>query len=428
MNSSSAKNSRPNGSASLKLRGLRSVLAVAEFGSVNKAAESLNLSQPALSRAIHIVEEELGVELFERKHSGMEPTDCCHILSKRIARAEGHLQQAGREIIGLCNYPANKTGLETLPRKISKRHLDTIIAIADYKSLAYAAERLGLSRPAITRSLHELEELVGSPLFRRSAHEVTPTPCGEVLILRGKLALAEIRQAQDEIAAYSNKVCGRVAIGTLPLSRTYLVPKSIAELTREYPDLQVSTVDGPYDKLLASLRCGDLDLIVGALRNPPPVDDVREETLFMDHLVVVSRKGHPLTQRNGLSLKDLADADWIVPRHGTPTRDHFVALFEEAGLPVPTHLVETSSLTTIRSLLRESDKLAIISRTQVIYDERFGALSILPIILKGTERPIGITVRADAFLTPGVQLYIDQLHKIDIKSVSPELTSIGQTG
>lgn len=414
MNKASRHKPRHTDATSLKLRGLRSVLAVAEYGSVNKAAESLNLSQPALSRAIHIIENELGVELFERKHSGMEPTDSCRILAKRIARAEGHLQQAGREIISQCNLNGNKSGLETLPRKISNRHLDTIIAIADYKSLAYAAEQLGLSRPAITRSLHELEELVGTPLFRRSTHEVTPTPCGEILILRGKLALAEIRQAQDEIAAYSHKVCGRVAIGTLPLSRTYLVPKTIADITREYPDLQISTVDGPYDELLASLRCGDLDMIVGALRAPAPVDDVREEQLFMDRLVVVTRAGHALTRQAKINLPDIAQADWVVPRHGTPTREHFETLFREAGLALPAHIVETSSLTTIRSLLQESDKLAVISRSQARYEEHFGTLSILPIELKGTERPIGITIRADSFLTPGVELFINRLHKIDI--------------
>ena len=411
-------------SPSLKLRGLRSVLAVSRFGSVNKAAESLNLSQPALSRAIQIIEDELGITLFERKRSGMEATDCCHILTRRIARAENHLQKAAEEIVDTGDTPYGKAGLSTLPRKISNRHLETLSAIANYKSLTYAADRLGLSRPAVTRSLHELEELVGTPLFRRTSHEVSATPSGEILIMRGKLALSEIRQAQEEIAAFSSKVCGRIAIGTLPLSRTYLAPKAIAQVTAEYPDLLVSTVDGPYDELLASLRCGDIDLIVGALRNPAPVDDVREETLFTDSLAVVTRASHPLTQDRELTLKDIANADWVVPRHGTPTREHFETLFQEAGIDIPTHIVETSSLVTIRSLLTESDKLALISRSQVSFDVRSGTLFALPIKLSGTERPIGITVRADAFLTPGVELFIEQLRHIDMHQADLARTSV----
>lgn len=410
---SDQKGKRP-GATALKLRGLRSVLAVSQYGSVNKAAESLNLSQPALSRAIQIIEDELGISLFERKRSGMEATDSCRILTRRIARAENHLQQAAEEIEALGEANSNKVGLSTLPRKISNRHLETICAIADYKSLTYAADQLGLSRPAVTRSLHELEEIVGTPLFRRTAHEISPTASGEILIMRGKLALSEIRQAMEEIAAFTHTVCGRLAIGTLPLSRTYLVPKAITELTAAHPDVLVSTVDGPYDELLASLRCGDIDLIVGALRNPAPVDDVREEKLFTDSLVVVSRSGHPLTHSKSLTLDDIAAADWIVPRQGTPTRGHFERLFREAGLAVPTHIVESSSLITIRTLLTESDKLALISRSQVSYDVRFGALTILPVPLEGTERPIGITVRADAFLTPGVEEFITRLRKTDV--------------
>lgn len=424
MNSSTKDKTANPASPSLKLRGLRSVLAVSKYGSVNKAAESLNLSQPALSRAIQIIEDELGITLFERKRSGMEATDCCRILTNRIARAENHLQKAAEEIVDIGDTPYGKAGLSTLPRKISNRHLETLSAIANYKSLTYAADRLGLSRPAVTRSLHELEELVGTPLFRRTSHEVSATPSGEVLVMRGKLALAEIRQAQEEIAAFSSKVCGRIAIGTLPLSRAYLVPKAIAQLTDEYPDLLVSTIDGPYDELLASLRCGDLDLIVGALRNPAPVDDVREEKLFIDSLAVVTRAGHPLTKHSELTLNDIASADWVVPRHGTPTREHFETLFREAGIQVPTHIVETSSLVTARSLLTESDKLALISRSQVSFDVDSGTLCALPIQLHGTERPIGITVRADAFLTPGVELFIERLRSI--AAHHPELGASGK--
>lgn len=396
----------------MKFRGLRAVSAVVEMGSVNKAANQLCLSQPALSRTVKIIEDELELPLFKRESSGMIPTRFCRILAARIARLEKHLQAAATEIEGLGGPTTTRGGLSNLCKNITNRQLETLIEVTDCKSVGYAAQKLGLTRPAVSRSLRELEQLVGQPLVRRLPREITPTASGEVLIRRGKLALAEIRYARDELAATSGTVSGRIIIGTLPLSRTMLVPRAIACLSRDHPNLNFSTVDSPYDELLAALRCGDVDMIIGALRNPPPVDDVVEEALFRDSLTVVARAGHPFTERAEITIDEIAEAEWIVPRHGTPTRRHFEALFQRSGLPVPTHIVESSSLVTIRSLLMESDKIALISRSQVFYEERLGLLSVLPIALTHTERPIGITLRADAFLTLGVELFITNLRRI----------------
>jgi len=396
----------------MKFRGLRAVSAVVEMGSVNKAAQHLCLSQPALSRTIKIIEDELGLPLFKRESSGMVPTRFCRILASRVARLERHLEAATTEIQGLSEPASARTGGLHLCKNITNRQLETLIAVTDCKSIGYAAQKLGLTRPAVSRSLRELEQLAGRPLVKRLPREITPTACGEVLIRRGKLALAEIRFAQDELAATSGTVSGRVIIGTLPLCRTMLVPRAIACLSREHPDLTFSTVDGPYDELLAALRCGDVDMIIGALRNPPPVSDVVQEPLFWDSLSVVARKGHPLTQRREITIEEILGAEWIVPRHGTPTRKHFETLFERAGLPVPSNVVESSSLATIRALLMESDKITLISRAQVFYEQRLGLLSVLPVTLKETKRQIGITLRADAFLTLGVDLFITNLRQI----------------
>src|SRR5690606_4463043 len=112
---------------------------------------------------------------------------------------------------------------------------------------------------------------------------------------------------------------------------------------------------GPYNTLLSALRCGDLDVIVGALRDPAPAGDVAEETLFSEPLSVTVRLGHPLTRRTKLSISDLINEDWVVPIRGTPTRKIFDAILSENGLKPTKSLIESSSLVATRALLLESD-------------------------------------------------------------------------
>ncbi|MHA1571692.1 MAG: LysR substrate-binding domain-containing protein [Alphaproteobacteria bacterium] len=239
-----------------------------------------------------------------------------------------------------------------------------------------------------------------------------PTDAGILLIRRAKLALAELRYAREELTLHQGETAGRVAIGSLPLARTMLVPRTITRLSEAHPDLRFSIVDGPYLTLLHDLRCGDLDLILGALRDPAPVDDVREELLFLDPLSILAKPNHPLAQQDTVTVAELAAWPWVVPRVGTPTRARFDAIFHDAGLPVPEDRVETSSLVAVRALLVESNRLTILSRHQIHYEEQFGILAVLPMELEQTERPIGITTRADTQPPPGVRAFLDQLRQV----------------
>jgi LysR family transcriptional regulator, regulator for genes of the gallate degradation pathway len=152
-------------------------------------------------------------------------------------------------------------------------------------------------------------------------------------------------------------------------------------------------VDGPYAELLHGLRHGEIDLLIGALRNPLPVDDVVQEKLFDDPLAIVARSGHPLARKKRVTAAELAAYPWVLPRRGTPTRAAFEALFSKG--PQPHGLVESSSTVLICSLLFDSDRLTLISRHQILREQEQGLLTTLPYDMSRTVRPIGITTRRD---------------------------------
>jgi len=227
-----------------------------------------------------------------------------------------------------------------------------------------------------------------------------------------KLARSHLRHACDELAGLKGVKQGRVVVGSLPLLRTIVLPRAIARLRKGHPYIDISTLEGPYDDLASALRCGDIDLMLGALRGPDSGGELLEETLFDDQLSIIVRAGHPLLEQEGVSLRDVLAHGWIMPRKGTPTRHLIESAIVERNLPMPEHIVETSSMVILRGLLMETDYVTPLSRNQVFLEEQHGMLAALPIDLAETRRPIGLTRRAAGSMPPAAELLIAELRQV----------------
>lgn len=391
------------------MRRLRALVAVAHCGGVNRAADHLHVTQSAVTRAVRALEDDLGLTLFERSPRGMSTTACGQILVARACRAVGYLDRAEQELAGEAGRPSAQWP-RGLASKLAQRHLQAVSAIADNLTETAAAQYLGISQPAVTQGLRDLEEMVGTPLFVRTTKGMVPTPSGDIMIRCAKLALNEIAAAGDDLACME-QIRGRLTVGALPLSGTQIAPLAISRVARSYPELRLRVIEAQYESLLQSLRCGDVDLIVGALHPRPPAD-VAQHRLFDDELSVVVRHGHPLAQRASLSLHDLAGAEWVVPFRRTCSRNTLENAMIAAGLPLPDDAIEANTIVTVRGLLMESDRLSVLSRRQIYYEEREGLLAVLPIRLRGTSFPIGYLTRADACPTIALDALRRQLQQV----------------
>ncbi len=393
------------------LRHLRAYLAVSESGSVQRASEKLHLTQSSLSRAVQQLERQLGLKLFERTRRGMVLTGFGAILSQRVRRAMIHLDTLEKELIA----EHAKAGAVRIPsgisNKVTRRQLSAFLIIASSRTERAAAQQLGLSQPAMTQALRDLERLVGESLFVRSAHGMVVTSFGEILLRRTKLVFAEIAAAGNDIADRIGEIAGRIVVGVLPQAGAPLIARAVNLLLKEHPSVQVVMVEGTYRSLIDELLCGDIDLIVGGL-NHPPIGEVVQHYLFDDEQSLVVRKGHALTSREKLSLKDLSGLEWVVPRQGTPARRHFDEIVQAAAINIGAHPVESDSLLTRRALLLDSDRVALFSRRQVLIEEAAGLLAILPLKINKTAIPVGIHLRADALPSVGVQTLVGHLRAI----------------
>ena len=298
------------------LRHLRVFLAVVDQGSVSQAAATLYRAQSAVSRSVRELEKEFGVPLFERRAQGMLPTRFGDALQHRARRVAAEFDAAGRDSERLPGSKTRGGQAPTLAMQLSDRRLRAFVELAAVHHMPTVAEKLGVSQPAISLAIRELETALGLELFARTPKGMLPTAQGGALASRVKRAMAEVRHARADIARLCGRIEGTITVGALPLGRTVLLPRAIAQLLPAYPGLHVATVEGPFDTLAAALRSGDVDFILGALRHPGLATDFAGEALLADELAIVARADHPLCTRRRVTWRELARAQWVLPRKG----------------------------------------------------------------------------------------------------------------
>lgn len=393
-----------------EFRHLRAFLAVAEQGSAHRAGTTLYRAQSAVSRSIRRLEEELGVALFERRARGMLLTEFGRALLVRAQRVHAEMQAARGDIAALADE-GRVANAPIFGMLTHERRIRAFVALAEQHHMPSVAEGLGITQPAVSIAIRQIEDGVGVALFRRTARGTIPTPAGAALALRLKRSLAEIRHAVGEIASLRGTLQGIVTVGALPLGRTRLLPESIAAVVAKHPGLRIGTMEGSFEVLAASLRAGDLEFILGALRPPDYASDLAGEALATDELGIVCRRGHPWVARGELRPADLARAQWVLPRLNTPNRMLFERALAARGLPMPHVMVETSDLAVLRGVLMNSDLLSAVSSHQVAYELDARLLHVLPFPLADTRRVIGITERTDSLASPGAKILIDEIRR-----------------
>lgn len=393
----------------LNPRHLRAFLTVAETGSVIKSGQLLRRAQSAVTRAIQELEREAGADLFERHPHGMMLTDAGRALLARGERAYAEMTAANA---AFAHHLADQRWVQHAPvftLSIGRQRLLAFVELAEQHNISAVAESLGISQPAVSQSLREIEDGVGVRLFRRTARGILPTPLGAVLALHIKRALNELRIAEDEISFLKGMVQGRVAVGSLSVGRAQLLPRAITRLLERFPNLSVTTEEGTFEHLAMRLRAGEIDFILGALRPPEQTAGFTRDIIAHDTMSIVVRSGHPLARRAGLTAADLGTIGWVLPRHGAPTRELIEASFARRQLDKPRVRVETADLAVAFGIVGQSDMATAVSEHQFHLDLAAAGLCALPIELPETSRPIGILQRAGGIPSQAARRLIDIL-------------------
>lgn len=352
------------------MRHLHAVETTYRLGSVSKAARAISISQPAITQAIAKMEKQLDWPLFERRPDGMVPAPSAILLAPRIAAALSHIGSS----------------------RVTMTQMRAMIAVADAGSYARASLATGLSQPSLNRSIADLSVALRRSLIERRGRGTMLTEAGRRVVRGYRLARAELEAGLSEVAALSGRETGRMTIGAMPLSRARLLPSALTRFNATHPEVRLRIVEGAYADLIEPLLDGEIDVLIGAIRERHPGDEVDQRALFEDRPVVVGRKGHPIAASPGIAL--MAAYPWTVPASGTPLRVQWDRLFTDRGITIPRVPIECGSVMTIRQILIDTDFLTLLSPDQVRVELEAGWLRIVSTLPTDIVRTIGMTTRS----------------------------------
>jgi DNA-binding transcriptional LysR family regulator len=257
---------------------------------------------------------------------------------------------------------------------MQSRLLHHFLIVAERRSVTAAAEVLHITQPALTRSIHQLEKLVGAKLFERLPTGVALTRQGEILLRRTKLMDLEYRHALAEIRALEQGMSGRLRIAAGPMWITTILPPVVAAFQKQFPRVRVKLTGGTINTMVDSLLSGDVDVMCSTLDFPMHAEIVREPLLRISH-AVVARRGHPLNRKGVAAARDMARFPWLVHADDQIGIGRIGAYFAANGLAPPTIAVETTTFAMFK-ILGHGDYLAHFAEQLLPDAERYDLVRV----------------------------------------------------
>ncbi|MCX7301324.1 MAG: LysR substrate-binding domain-containing protein [Rhodobacterales bacterium] len=292
--------------------------------------------------------------------------------------------------------------MELLKRGLKLTHLRIVAALSETGQIGLAAARLGITQPAASRLLAEVDALTGHPVHQRTGRGVTLTPEGTALARRAARVLAEISDAGREIDELAGGATGHVRIGSVTGPALDRVLPALRAARLSLPgitaEVEVATSDVLGDQLLS----GRLDFTLARLPQgaDPALFDI--SLIGSEPVSLVVRAGHRLAGKADLQPADLMEFDWVLPGPGAILRQTVLARLAELGLPAPPGRLATSSFLLTLAMLQQSNAIAPLARAVAT---RFASgdaapYAVLALDLAITVAPYGIVTRRAATLTP----------------------------
>jgi DNA-binding transcriptional LysR family regulator len=284
-------------------------------------------------------------------------------------------------------------------RNVQLRHLRCLVAVAQERHLARAAERLALSQPAVSKTLSELEAIVGTRLVERSNAGRRGvqglTAAGEQLLAHALRVLEALDASAQAVAPAAGGRIERLRIGALPSVAPALLPVALARLRDGWPQVQIVVKSAANAALLDELRAGELDLVVGRMSDPRLMGGLSFELLHTEPLVFAVRAGHPLALK-AASVQAVLGYPLVVYGEGTIPRHNTESFLSARGLVLPTNALQTLDVAVARALVAVSDAVWITPLGAARGELADGRMVRLRIETAGTEEPVGLLQRSDA--------------------------------
>lgn len=300
-----------------------------------------------------------------------------------------------------------------MPIKLSQ--LRNLIAVASAGTVRQAARNLNLSQSSVTKSIQQLEAMLGVELLHRGTQGVVPTEAGRALIARAKIVEAELRHARSDIDHVLGAGVGEIRVSASPSVATGLVPRTIVAFKRTRPRVSFLIQEGVYPDILSSVRIGETDFAVCLVPERPRDETLHFERLLADRLTPAVRVNHPLISARKLTLADLVAYDWVIYRRSRTGWDIFEQTFVSNGYDPPSATIECTSFACALALVENSDAITLVPSH--LFAEARRPTSIAPVFLDSGMPPWQVMVisRPPHELSPVCRAFLEELKRMAAK-------------
>ena len=289
------------------------------------------------------------------------------------------------------------------------RHVRTFLEIAHAESVSLAAEALHVTQPAVSRTLRELEDMVGVKLFDRVGRGLRLNDAGRVFQSHASASMIELMRGRERLSRNSQQVF-KLSIGALPTASSNLLPAAALAFSERYPNARLHVLTGPNWLLFNKLRQYELDLVVGRMPEGGSEEGVSFEQLYIEDVVLVCRPKHPLL--SGHLVEQITKFPVIMPPKGAVIAGTVDRFLTSIGLPDMRGTFETVALPVGRKIVQSSDAIWFISRGVVADELRQGILKSVDLASPLLAGPVGISMSSSAAFSAERSALVDCLRKV----------------
>jgi len=283
--------------------------------------------------------------------------------------------------------------LRGLDQRLTLRQLRAVAAIAEAGSLLGAAQAIGVSQPALTRTLSDLETLFRVTLFERHARGTSPTEFGVALVETARRILTEVAELETRFSSIALRGGSELRVGTLPSAGAGLMPGTLVKLTETMPSLDIQLVQGRLHELLPSLRTGSIEMLIGRLYPTNDDEEFSRCVLYDEPFSLLVRAGHPLMDcAMAPSIDALRRFRFILPTDNQRMAGEIEAWFADFGM-TPDQTLRTNASATMRELLLAGDDILPLPALMVAGDIIRGTIQVLKVPISPLARPGGLLLR-----------------------------------
>jgi DNA-binding transcriptional LysR family regulator len=290
--------------------------------------------------------------------------------------------------------------------------LEMLCEVVTRGSFSAAAEALSYTQSAISQAIARLEAETGATLVVRDRRGVRPTAAGSTLVEHAEAIFAQVKAAEADLAAVLGVRAGRLRVASFPSAGATLMPLAVATFRERHPHVALTLAEGEPEEIAPRLRAGEFDLALlfefpGA--REPAASAHASVTLLEDPMYVALRQDHPLASKEGLSLADLGDEQWVQTSASSPCARHVVRSCLAAGFE-PVVTFESDDYETIQGLVAAGVGVALIPRLALTRVHR--GIMVRRLAPRSPTRKVVAATTAGPGVTPAARAMVDVLSDV----------------